>query len=150
MKEEIVIRNAEPGDLSQIAVMEEQIFSEPWTVDGFSDALAREENIFLVATAGDEIAGYGLLYGMMDEGEIPTIAIRPSYQRRGIGTKLLLRLMETAEENGISHIFLEVRQSNLPAQRLYGSCGFAVVGERKQFYRFPTEDAFVMAYHKEG
>ncbi len=143
------IRRVQEQDLDEIALLEKQIFSEPWTKDSFLEAMARRGNIFLVATVEEKIAAYGLLYGMLDEGEIPTIATNPIYRYRGIGEQLLLQLLQEAESQAIHHIFLEVRQSNLPAQNLYRKCGFKIVGQRKQFYRFPTEDAFVMAYYIE-
>ena len=143
---EYSIRKTKPEDLEEIASMEQSIFSEAWTLDGFRDALSREDNIFLSIESGEEIAGYALCYGMMDEGEIPTIAVGEKYRKRGLGEALLIELIKEAQKQGIKKIFLEVRRSNQGAQHLYHKCGFEKVGERKNFYRFPQEDAILMAY----
>ncbi len=140
------IRETTVADLEQIALIETAIFSEPWTIEGLREAMLRKENIFLTVEVGEQVAGYALCYGMMDEGEIPTIAIVPEYREAGLGKALLQQLILRAKDNGIQTIFLEVRQSNLAAQHLYQKCGFEVVGQRKGFYRFPTEDAILMAY----
>lgn len=137
-------------DIEEIAKIEKQLFSEPWSEESFLEALHREDNIFLVACCDEEIVGYALLYGMLDEGEIPTIATHPMHQKQGIATELLVSLQKECREKGIERIFLEVREGNLAAQRLYHKCGFEVVGKRKQFYRFPTEDALVMACQIKG
>lgn len=135
-------------DINDIAAIEQQLFSEPWNEDGFREALKREENVFLVLFLESKIAGYGLCYTMLDEGEIPTIAVLPQFQGQGYGKILLQELIKQSVQRGVEHIFLEVRQSNLPARCLYEGSGFQVVGRRKDFYRNPKEDALLMMYQE--
>ena len=144
MREEVLIRPAEKEDIGLVAQFEQQIFSEPWSQQNLEDARERQENIFLVATCDDTVAAYALCYGTMDEGEIPTIATNPEFMHRGIGTDFLKCMLQECNKRGIKRVFLEVRVSNRKAQGLYHKCGFEVVGKRKDFYRFPTEDALVM------
>ena len=80
------IRETTVADLEQIALIETAIFSEPWTIEGLREAMLRKENIFLTVEAGEQVAGYALCYGMMDEGEIPTIAIVPEHREAGLGS----------------------------------------------------------------
>lgn len=141
-----IIRMASKEDIAAITLLEKQTFSEPWTQKSFLQAIERKENIFLVCEIENGIAGYCLLYGMTDEGEIPTIATNPQYLRSGVATQLLQEMMKKCKSAGIQKIFLEVRESNLAARSLYEKNGFNIIGTRKDFYRFPTEDALQMVY----
>ncbi len=145
----MLIRNVRKSDLDQVARIEQEVFSEPWSRTSFAEAMAREDNIFVVAESEGEVLGYALLYVTMDEGEIPTIATNPNYLRQGIGSKLMHYIIEESASKNVTQIFLEVRQSNVAAQGLYRGFGFQEVGLRKNFYRFPTEDAIVMRFGKE-
>ena len=80
----------------------------------------------------------------MDEGFICNIAVFPQYRRRGVATCLMESLIEYAKENDMTSISLEVRESNYSAQALYENFQFEVVGERRNFYANPTEDALIM------
>lgn len=146
---DIRIRPCQNGDIDRIAEMEAAIFSEPWTKTGFLETLSETGHIFVVAEDEAGVCAYGILYCNSDEGEIPTIAVSKEARGGGLGKRLLSRMMQEAEKRGVAHIYLEVRKSNLPAQRLYQASGFSVVGQRKGFYHEPDEDAFVMAFHKE-
>jgi [ribosomal protein S18]-alanine N-acetyltransferase len=65
-------------------------------------------------------------------------------RRRGIGTALVRRMLEDFQRRGVVSAFLEVRESNLPAQQLYESFGFTAVGRRAHYYHRPMEDAVVL------
>ena len=79
-----------------------------------------------------------------DEGEILNLAVVPAGRRRGLGHALVHRILETLASRGARAIYLEVRESNAPARRLYAAHGFREVGRRKQYYRRPIEDAIVL------
>ncbi|MDD6195186.1 MAG: ribosomal protein S18-alanine N-acetyltransferase [Lachnospiraceae bacterium] len=150
MSAQVEIRTATEEDIEEIAVLERQIFSEPWSAESLKEARQREDNIFLVAVCDNRVVAYGLCYGTVDEGEIPTIATNPAYSHRGIATDLLQSLLQECRIRGIGQVFLEVRESNGKAQGLYHKCNFEIVGRRRNFYRFPTEDALVMACQVQG
>lgn len=150
MSSQIEIRPVRYQDIAQIAKLEQQIFSEPWSAESLEEARRREDNIFLAAICEEQVAAYALCYGTMDEGEIPTIATNPSYLHMGIGKELLQSLLQECHKRDIRQVFLEVRVSNEKAQGLYHKCKFEVVGRRKDFYRFPTEDALVMMCQVSG
>ncbi len=76
------------------------------------------------------------------EREILFIAVDPAYRRRGIAKRLLQD--ELAGSRG--EWFLEVRESNLAAIRLYQSLGFRVAGRRENYYPDPPEPAIVMRF----
>jgi ribosomal-protein-alanine acetyltransferase len=79
-----------------------------------------------------------------DEGEILNLAVAPAARRRGLGRLLVERALAHLVEAGARAAYLEVRQSNSAARRLYGKLGFQEVGTRVAYYRRPTEDAVVL------
>jgi len=90
------------------------------------------------------LLGYGGLWMMVDEVHISTLALREEWRGRGLGELLLATLIETAKNRGAAVVTLEVRVSNLRAQRLYTKYGLSVVGERKRYYSDNHEDALIM------
>lgn len=145
------IRPANPSDLEAVAKIEKTSILQPWSMRCFAEALQSPNVIFLVAEEEDAeaeqnrtVVGYCVLYIASDEGEIPSIAVKKEFRRRGIAKKLLLDAAKHAGEKGVKTIFLEVRKSNLTAKGLYEDVGFQTDGERSRFYQNPVEDAWVM------
>ena len=138
------IRDVRPADLPQIAEIEKQCFSSPWTVETLATQLNPERYIFIAAVEEDCILGYvGLMY-VQDEGYISNVAVAPACRRRGIGDLLIAGLEVRAQEKQLAFMTLEVRASNDPARALYQKHGFSDVGIRKNYYEKPREDAILM------
>jgi ribosomal-protein-alanine N-acetyltransferase len=78
------------------------------------------------------------------EAEIYRVAVRSDKRRRGIGYRLLDYAIKSERGHGLESVFLEVRESNVPARNLYRSYGFVEIGERKRYYHDPVESAIVM------
>ncbi|NET50053.1 MAG: GNAT family N-acetyltransferase, partial [Merismopedia sp. SIO2A8] len=76
------------------------------------------------------------------------LGINPSHRQQGLGTLLLLTLLEIAIQRGAQWATLEVSARNKAAQSLYQNVGFLVVGRRKQYYKSTGEDALIL-WHKE-
>lgn len=142
---EIMVRRMEKTDVEQVSILERQIFSQPWSQQGFQDALASDNVIFLVAEQEGRIAGYCGMYCALDEGEITNVAVGEAFRGQGIGKKLMEQLLLTGEQNKIKTVILEVRVSNDVAIHLYESMGFVIQGVRKGFYERPKEDGYVMS-----
>ena len=138
------IRPMTAGDLHPVWRLEQQCFSDPWSMKLLADSLAGQYDRFFVAETEGRICGYGNLRIIAGEGEIERIAVDSRFRGRGIGRKLMERMEESAGEEGVRDITLEVREGNLAARKLYESCGFAEEGRRKEYYRNPTEDAVIM------
>lgn len=98
----------------------------------------------LVAAQGQEVAGYVIARGVADEGEILNLAVAPAHQRRGLGRMLAQRAIETLAARGARAVYLEVRESNTAARRLYEGLGFEAVARRPNYYRQPVEAALVL------
>ena len=124
--------------------IERRSFSAPWEESTFRGLLRRPSAALLVAEVGLEVAGYSVMWFAADEGEIGDIAVLPEMRGTGIGRTLLLECISVAAARGTRSLFLEVRETNDVARRLYATVGFCVVGVRKQYYTEPVEDAIVM------
>mgnify|MGYP003248315501 CR=1 FL=1 len=125
------IRPMEDRDISTVEQIEKSIFSLPWSAKSFADAANTPENVYLVCECTGEIAGYCGMWTVLGEGNITNIAVSPAYRR--------------ARLKDVTIFFLEVRQSNEAAKRLYEKLGYSPIGVRKRFYEKPVEDAIVMS-----
>ena len=96
-------------------------------------------------TIDGRIAGYILFWLLPGAIDIHNVAVHSEFRRRGLGRRLLEQVVLEARGRASSRITLEVRKSNLPAQKLYESMGFAVTGVRKGYYSDDGEDAFLMS-----
>ena len=110
-----------------------------------ADAANTPENVYLVCECTGEIAGYCGMWTVLGEGNITNIAVSPSYRRSGVAEALLKELERRARLKDVTVFFLEVRQSNEAAKRLYEKLGYSPIGVRKRFYEKPVEDAIVMS-----
>lgn len=142
-KPSVVVTRMEKEDIEQVAEIEKQVFSMPWSKQGFSDALD-QDTIFVVAKCQQKVLGYCGMYCSFEEGEITNVAVSPESRKQGIGKKIISELLKMAQEKKITRIVLEVRVSNQPAIQLYETFGFQNIGIRKRFYEKPREDAMIM------
>lgn len=138
------IKEMQPEDLDEVAELEKEIFSTPWSRKGFEDALKQEAVCYLVVRENGVLAGYCGLIRSFDEADITNVAVSPLFRNRGIAQAMLQRLMEQGEKKGIFNYTLEVRAGNAPALRVYEKLGFESVGIRPRFYEKPVEDAVIM------
>jgi ribosomal-protein-alanine N-acetyltransferase len=130
--------------LGEAAEIEKLCFSEPWSPEALL-YMCKSPNTHAVAVIIEgRLAAYGGCEFVPPEANIVNIATHPDFRRRGCAAAVIDSLEEFLSSKGVDSIFLEVRASNAPARALYEGKGFAVVGVRKNYYRFPTEDAEVM------
>ena len=134
----------EPARLDQVTALENACFSDPWSRDSFEELRRRDDTLFLCAVEDDAVIGYVTMYTVVDEGYILNVAVDDRFRRRGVGTALIRSLDTFGKKNSLAFITLEVRESNAPAIGLYSRFGFIKVGERKNYYRHPTENALLM------
>lgn len=141
---QIEIAEMTEKDVLQVAAIEAEVFSCPWSAQSFSDTLYQDNIKFLLAKEEDRVLGYCGFYMALDEGEITNVAVKPEFRRRHIGDAIMKALFAEGERNGICRFYLEVRVSNQAAIGLYEKHGFIRQGIRRDFYRKPREDAYVM------
>lgn len=129
----------------QVADIEAECFTNPWSYDSFLSELSNPVSLTWVAMDGENnAAGFLNAYFVLDEASLNNIAVREQYRRQGVGQLLLQTAFQHCRKNGVASFTLEVRQSNTAAISLYGKMGFRKTGERKGFYSQPDEDAFLM------
>ena len=138
------IRRAVPDDAPKIAELEREIFPDPWGEKEIFSYICSEGGMCYSATDSGEVIAYVIGRVIAPEGEIYRIATRKGYRRRGIAYRLLDYAVKTERGKGLECLFLEVRESNVAARNLYRSYGFRELGERKNYYKDPTENAVVM------
>ncbi len=138
------IRKMTPADTDQVCAIEQDVFSDPWSRQGFLDALAMKDTCYLVAEEAGRICGYCGYYRSFEEADIVNVAVAPERRRQKIGRAMLLRLIEEGLRQGVRDFTLEVRVGNKAAVSLYRSLGFRTEGIRKGFYDKPKEDAYLM------
>lgn len=140
-----VFRKMTDADVECIAELEKQIFSDAWTSNSIYETSRQQQAFIVVAEEEGEIAGYCIVYYVMDEGEIARIAVDSSYRRRGVGRGLLDYTCECCREKCVERLLLDVRESNESARAFYKRYGFAEDGIRKNFYDMPKEHAVLMS-----
>ena len=128
--------------VAEIARLEKECFSSPWSEAALAEELSNPDSHFLVAER-DGIAGYIGVQEICGEAYITNVAVFGKHRKSGIGRALLDEACKGAKGRGCEFITLEVRESNLPAIRLYESEGFEKVGLRKNFYSSPTENGLI-------
>lgn len=138
------IRKMKEEDLDQVAEIEKETFSMPWTRESLRSFLNRGDTVFLVAAEKEEILGYCGYLQVIDEADILNVAVKTAHRGNHIGTELIRRLLEEGKNQGIFRFTLEVRQSNLAAIHIYEKAGFVSAGIRKNFYEKPVENAVIM------
>ena len=144
----MIIRKMEERDIKEVAAIEEETFSSPWSADSFSKESKNKNNIYLVVEDNGEIIGYCGLWGVAGEGQITNVAVRKDNRNRGVGRIMLTKLLELGVNQGLESFTLEVRESNKSALHVYQSLGFYSVGIRKNFYTGPTENAVIVWLQK--
>lgn len=152
-------------DLLQVVAIERASNLSEWGYEGYEMELTNPDALVCVSveTANDkvkivtdelsgQIASGARVYGFLaarfvyDELHITNIAVLPGLRRRGIGDSLLSEAVEAGRRRaGCAWLVLEVRESNLAAQKFYANANFEVVGRRKNYYHAPAEDALLMA-----
>ncbi len=139
------IRAAERRDVSELLVLEEAQFPEPWTRGMLLDEITNVENRrYTVAVVEGRIIGYLGVMFVLDELHVNTIGTLVGEEGRGIASSLLDDAWRDARERGIVRATLEVAVDNVRAQRLYFRYGFKPVGVRKNYYERTHQDALVL------
>ncbi|GMR13282.1 MAG: ribosomal protein S18-alanine N-acetyltransferase [Gemmatimonadota bacterium] len=141
---ELVFRPMAVSDIPEVARIEVDTFSTPWRETTFQSLLERPGvEMWIAERLPGIVAAYAVLWCIQDEGELANIAVRQTFQRRGIGAELLDCVLGVAQERGVKSVYLEVRPSNEAAQTLYTSRDFQQVGVRRNYYDRPAEDAWI-------
>ena len=143
----VAIRSASLNDVPAILAIEGQApGAAHWTSEQYKKLVGR--GVVLVAEEEEEgqLCGFVCAKAVAGEWEIENVVVAAAFLRRGIASELVRELIHRAAHEAASAILLEVRESNLPARRLYEKHGFCEVGRRRVYYRNPVEDAILYAF----
>ncbi len=142
--DDFLIRDATDADIDRLEALERECFSLPWTREQLVSQLPDNMHVFLLAELHGETAGYVGMMQVVDEGYISNVAVAQEHRRRGIADALIGALLARCEARALAFVTLEVRRGNAPAIALYKKHGFVPVGERRDYYELPREDAVLM------
>lgn len=151
--DEILITRMTEHDLLEVVEIEEQSGLSRWGWAAYyAELQGTNRDLMLIARVAkapiiehQRIAGYIVARESAGELHINNVAVRDQYRRRGIGSALLGRIMETARRLKVKVAFLEVRSGNDAARALYERTGFRAIARRPNYYSDPREDAVVMS-----
>ena len=138
------IESMDASHVPQIAELEKLCFSDPWSEQSTASELENPLSLWLVAVEAGEGVGYVGSQTVLGETDMMNLAVAPEARRQGTGRALVLALVEALKEKESHSLMLEVRASNIPAQKLYASLGFSQVGRRPKYYSNPREDALIL------
>lgn len=159
-------------DVPEVTVIDQLSFDPPWSARSYQFEVSESTYSYMevleyaveqskagwrkivpAINGGSEnkqVAGYGGLWNIMDEAHISTIAVHPDFRGRGWGEILLAGMVRRAITLKANYVVLEVRVSNLPAQKLYLKYGFQTVGTKPKYYHNNNEDAYEMHLNLEN
>jgi ribosomal-protein-alanine N-acetyltransferase len=143
----VKIRTATPDDIPFLLQLEhDSNTAAHWTLQQYTNLFrdgAAAHRLVLLAETEDVPLGFLVAQHIASEWELENIVVSSTERRKGFGARLLRALLDTASQSASESVFLEVRESNLPARRFYEKTGFQQAGVRKGYYRDPPEDAIL-------
>jgi ribosomal-protein-alanine N-acetyltransferase len=146
----VVIRSMQPEDIEPVVAIDRLSFSLPWPTSSSRFELFENQTSRLWVSelsedgSPERIVAMIVVWNIVDEAHIATIAVHPAYRRMGIGKHLLAYALKDGVQQGMRTSTLEVRAGNQAAQELYRQFGFVTAGIRLHYYQDNQEDALIM------
>tara|TARA_B100001250_G_scaffold400790_1_gene411790 strand:+ start:978 stop:1424 length:447 start_codon:yes stop_codon:yes gene_type:complete len=142
------IRAAELDDLNEIYNIEKRVFNDYWSIDLINSEINEKKySRVTVLELKKKIIGYLFQRKIYDENHIINLAIDIPYQHKGYGKFLLMKILE--EDGNDTNVFLEVKEANLPAIKLYLDLGFEEVDRKERYYSDGSNAIFMLKKNKE-
>ena len=149
----ITVRPMIMDDLDQVVAIDQYSFNLPWPAHSFRyDLLENDVARLWVAEINTnrespQVVGMIVVWLILDEAHIATLAVHPRYRRLGVARKMIQTAIQECTAQGARSTTLEVRENNLNAIDLYRKLGFDAVGRRKRYYKDTNEDAILMTIY---
>ena len=146
----VTIRPMQVDDVPRVQEIDSISFPTPWPKESFYFELNKNptsiSRVIEMQSPGEDpvVCGMIVLWLIIDEAHIGTIAIHPDFRRRGLGLKLMKDTLRELQEKNANLVFLEVRAHNHSAQELYFQLGFKHTGVRRNYYKDTGEDAYLL------
>lgn len=128
------LRTMQESDLDWVLQVEQQAYDFPWSRLGFENSLDQGLNFIFCSEQGESL-GYACVLTVLDEAHLLNLCVVPKFQGQGLGRQALQALQAKLRASDFKMMFLEVRESNEAAQRVYERCGFNRDGVRANYYR---------------
>ena len=141
----LAIRKMTLEDIPAIVELDQKSFSLPWPERSFRFEIADNPASRCWVTELDgKVVGMIVVWLIVDEAHVATLATHPDFRRQGIAQRLLSHALRTLIDEGAHSSFLEVRESNVAAQEMYRKFGYEETGRRRRYYKDNDEDAILM------
>lgn len=127
-----MIRRAVINDIDSILSIERVSYDTPWNRDHFEFEIYNEHAVFLIYEEAGKVAGYIVGWSLSGEVDIANIAVDINFRQCGIAKKLIEDFFACIAKP--FSVFLEVREDNVAAKKLYEKFGFSIYGKRKDYY----------------
>ncbi len=136
-------------DLPLVQELDKISFHNPWPEGAFKYELLESHNSLCWVAEIEEdyqplVVASIIIWLIVDEAHVATLAVNPDYRSRGIGRRLMATALLDAYQKGARKSLLEARQSNQYALHLYYGFGFEMVGIRPGYYPDNHEDALLL------
>ncbi len=145
----LIVRRMEIEDVPVAHEIDKLSFTLPWPQRSLRFEVSDNPAARCwVAELDGRVVGMLVLWMIVDEAHIATLATHPEYRRQGIAEQLLVTALDEAHAEGARSALLEVRAGNETAQSLYRKYGFDIVGRRERYYKDNNEDAILMTLNR--
>ena len=128
------VRSAEPSDIKALGKIDALAYGRPGREAQLERFCREDDRQLLLIMGRQRPCGYLAYSQVLDEASIQDVVVDPQCQGTGLGRRLLQASLEDMTRRGSVVCLLEVRASNAAAIALYGSCGFRLDGERRNYY----------------
>ena len=146
----ISFRALTEADIPAIEAIEATAFYDAWNENMLRNELDNALTTYVVMESEGKVIGYAGFWLVAGEAQVTRVAVLEELRGLGLGTRLTAALVNKAWEQGAEAVTLEVRESNLAAQKAYLTCGFASEGIRPNYYEDNHENAVIMWLYKNG
>jgi ribosomal-protein-alanine N-acetyltransferase len=141
----LTIRKMTLEDIAAVIDLDQKSFSLPWPERSFRfEVTDNPASRCWVAELDGKVVGMIVVWLLVDEAHVATLATHPDFRRQGVAKRLLSHGLLHLIEEGAQSSFLEVRESNLAAREMYRKFGYEEAGRRRRYYRDNDEDAILM------
>ena len=137
---------SDPAGRAEVAALQARVFGQDWGADGLTGGEPNREiaKVHAARPRSGKLIAYSVVWLVLDELHIHSVAVDPGFRRKGIAKALLGRVLDEARGSGATSATLEVRASNRDAIALYEKLGFKTEGRRPAYYQNPLDDALIL------
>ncbi|WP_194189420.1 ribosomal protein S18-alanine N-acetyltransferase [Clostridium chrysemydis] len=139
----LILKEMDESHILEVKAISDSSLKESWSLDSIKNELSNSLATYIVGVLDNKVVGFAGAWLIASEGQITNVSVSKDFRGQGIGFSIINELLKTLSSKGSKEVTLEVRESNLAAQKLYEKCGFKNEGIRKNFYP-DKENAIIM------